>query len=87
LGLFFRTRLRRPNATPPRPTTRRRSLTQLAEIDQRGLDVKREPYARFARIESILLEHSRILAEHVRILEALPETISRKIGFQPAEQA
>jgi hypothetical protein len=40
---------------------------------------------RFARIEAILLEHSRILGEHTRILgehtrilQALPDTIARK---------
>ena len=31
-----------------------------------------------------LLDHSRILAEHTRILEALPEVIREKIGFKPA---
>ena len=42
---------------------------------------------RFARIEAILLEHSRILAEHTRLLQALPETIRERIGFKIPEQA
>jgi len=41
---------------------------------------------RFARIEAILLEHSRILGEHTRILQALPETIRERIGFKVPEQ-
>ena len=48
---------------------------------------------RFARIEAILLEHSRILSEHTRILgdhtrilQALPETIRERIGFKMPEQ-
>jgi hypothetical protein len=47
---------------------------------------------RFARIESLLIDHSRILAEHSRILadhtwilQALPEAIRQKIGFKPPE--
>jgi hypothetical protein len=47
---------------------------------------------RFARIEAllnehtrILIEHSRILSEHTRILQALPEAIREKIGFKPPD--
>jgi hypothetical protein len=43
----------------------------------------RENAERFGRIESILLQHSHILAEHTRILEALPEAVRQKIGFKP----
>ena len=47
---------------------------------------------RFARIENLLLEHSRILFDHGRILaemhqmlEVLPEAIREKIGFKPSQ--
>jgi hypothetical protein len=57
-------------------------LARLAEIE-------RENGERFARIESILLDHSRILVEHSRlfadynrILQALPEAVRDKIGFK-----
>ena len=63
-------------------------------------DMERINAERFARIEAILLEHSRILAEHSRILaehsrilaehgrilEALPDTIRQRIGFRVPEQ-
>jgi hypothetical protein len=44
---------------------------------------------RFARIESILIDHSRVLAEHSRVLNdltgfihTLPDAIKEKIGFK-----
>jgi hypothetical protein len=59
-------------------------LNRLAELEHQTAE-------RFARVERILLEHtrllqehSRILQEHSRMLEALPEAIRQKIGFQPA---
>ena len=50
-------------------------LARLAETDRINSE-------RFARIETILMEHTRILNEHSRILRALPETIRDKIGFK-----
>ena len=50
-------------------------LSRMAQMDQISSE-------RFARIEALLLDHSRILAEHTRILQALPETIREKIGFK-----
>jgi hypothetical protein len=64
-------------------------LARMAEMDRINSE-------RFARIEAILLEHSRILAEHgriltehgriltehTRILQALPDAIREKIGFK-----
>jgi hypothetical protein len=57
-------------------------LARMAEADRINAE-------RFARIEGILLdhsrilaEHSRILAEHSRILQSLPDTIREKIGFK-----
>jgi hypothetical protein len=40
---------------------------------------------RFARIDRLLLKDSRILAEHARSFQALPETIRQKIGFKTSE--
>jgi hypothetical protein len=61
-------------------------LAQLAQLE-------RVTAERFARIEAILLEHSRILAEHGRILtdhsrklQTLPDTIRQKIGFKAPKQ-
>jgi hypothetical protein len=61
-------------------------LARMSEIDQRLSELERINSERFARIETILLEHSRILAEHSRILQALPDTIRQKIGFKVPEQ-
>jgi hypothetical protein len=61
-------------------------LSRIAEMDRIGSE-------RFARIESILLDHSRILleqgrilAEHTRILQALPDAIRDQIGFKTPSQ-
>jgi hypothetical protein len=55
-------------------------LAQMAEM-------KADSDRRFARIEAILLDHTRILQEHSRILAALPEAIRDKIGFKGASQS
>ena len=47
----------------------------------RMVEMDRINSERFARIETILIEHSRILAEHSRILRALPDAVRDKIGF------
>jgi hypothetical protein len=49
-----------------------------AEIDARMAETDRINAERFARIETILLEHSRILKEHSRSLEALPDAIRER---------
>jgi outer membrane receptor for monomeric catechols len=42
---------------------------------------------RFARIEAILIDHSRILQVLVHMLERLPEVVREKIGFRsPSDQ-
>ncbi len=61
-------------------------LARMAETDQQIAEMQRINSERFARIEAILLDHSRILADHGRILEALPDTIRQKIGFKAPEQ-
>jgi hypothetical protein len=53
-------------------------LARMAESDRQFRETERLNAERFARIETILLDHSRILAEHSRILAALPETIRPK---------
>jgi hypothetical protein len=57
-------------------------VAQLHQRDREMAELQRVNSERFARIESILLEHSRILAEHTRILERLPEAVREKIGFK-----
>jgi len=34
-------------------------------------------------IKSILLQHGEMLRRHEQMLQALPETIRQKIGFEP----
>jgi hypothetical protein len=65
-------------------------LTRLAETDRvhaenerRHLEFERETAERFARIEAKMAEIIRVLAEHGRMLERLPEAIRDKIGFKP----
>jgi transposase len=60
-------------------------LERMASMDRELVEQKRENAVqqrenaeRFARIEAILLEHT-------RLLRALPETIRQKIGFKPAK--
>jgi hypothetical protein len=47
----------------------------MSEIDARAAASERVNSERFARIESLLMEHS-------RILRALPDAIREKIGFK-----
>jgi hypothetical protein len=61
--------------------------TQIAESARRQAEYEQLATDRFAKIERILLEHSRILAEHGRVLQALPDAVRQKIGFRPSEQA
>ncbi len=69
-------------------------LARMADNDQRMAEMDRINTERFARIEVLLLEHSRILADHsrilgdhTRILQALSDTIREKIGFKIPEQS
>ena len=55
-------------------------MVRLAQIDADIAATNRINSERFARIEAILADHS-------RILEALPEAIHRKFGFRPPEPA
>lgn len=49
-------------------------------------EMQRANAERFTRIETILLQHSQILAEHSRKLETLPEAVSERMGFRPPER-
>jgi hypothetical protein len=51
-------------------------VARMSEIDARVADMDRINSERFARIESLLIEHN-------RILQALPDAIRDKIGFKP----
>lgn len=53
-------------------------LGQMAEIE-------RATSERFARIEERLAHIESILLEHGRVLEALPEAIRQELGFRPPE--
>jgi hypothetical protein len=50
-------------------------VARMAEIDAQIAETNRLNAERFARIEALLLEHS-------RILKALPDAIREKIGFK-----
>ena len=52
------------------------------ELERKHLEFERETAERFARIEAQMAEIIRVLNEHSRILERLPETIRDKIGFK-----
>jgi hypothetical protein len=53
-------------------------LARVTETDARAAEMDRANSERFARIEAILIEHS-------RILRALPDAIRDKIGFKSPE--
>ncbi len=67
--------------------TQAAAQAQIADAQRRMAEYERETAQRFARIETILLDHTRILGEHTRILaehgrliQALTEAVREKIG-------
>ncbi len=58
--------------------------TQAAFLS-RMADLERSSAERFARIEQDMTAILRVLAEHSRILERLPEAVREKIGFKGKE--
>jgi hypothetical protein len=50
---------------------------RMAEYERERAEYERETVQRFARIEAILLDHS-------RTLHALPDAVREKIGFMPS---
>ena len=61
-------------------------MARRSEIDAQKSEMDRIDAERFARIEALLRENSRILAEHTRILEGLTEAVREKIGFRGTPQ-
>ena len=57
-------------------------VNRLAETDRRIADNDRTAAERFARIEKDMAAILRVLAEHSRLLERLPEAVREKIGFK-----
>jgi predicted nucleic acid-binding Zn-ribbon protein len=55
-----------------------------ARFEREMLDIQKNTDERFSRIDKQIAEIIRVLAEHGRILERLPEAIRDKIGFKPA---
>jgi hypothetical protein len=58
-------------------------LARNTEIDRVNPKTFRRIDADMAAILRVLDQHSRILAEHSRLLEALPDAVRDKIGFRP----
>ena len=55
---------------------------QRLEMERRHLEFERETAERFARIEAQMAEIIRVLNEHGRLLEHLPDAVRDKIGFK-----
>jgi hypothetical protein len=55
---------------------------RLSETDRLHGEYERETTERFARIEAQMAEIIRVLNEHGRILERLPDAVREKIGFK-----
>ena len=55
---------------------------QYLEFERRHFEFERETAKRFARIEAQMAETLRVLNDHGRMLERLPEAVRDKIGFQ-----
>jgi hypothetical protein len=53
---------------------------EMADFHREMASLRRETNERFARVEAILIEHS-------RILRGLPEAVREKIGFKAPENA
>src|SRR5262249_51129274 len=61
------------------------SLTHQTSLFQQLADLERQSADGFARTEALLLDHSRILAEHTRLLQALPQAIREQIAFRAVQ--
>ena len=58
-------------------------VASLRETDRLHAKYDRETTERFARIEAQMAQIIRVLAEHGRILEHMPEAVREKIGSRP----
>lgn len=57
-------------------------LSRVADTDRRLAEIERESSERFKRIENDMAAILRVLSEHSRMLEQLPEAVRNKIGFK-----
>jgi hypothetical protein len=57
-------------------------LGRLSETERLHMEFERATAERFARIEAQMGEIIRVLGEHGRLLERLPEAVREKIGFE-----
>ena len=55
---------------------------RLSESERRHVEFERETADRFARIEAKMAEIIRVLGDHGRLLQQLPEAVRDKIGFK-----
>lgn len=62
-------------------------LARLADTDKTVAELRRETADRFARIEKDMTAILRVLAEHSRLLERLPEAVRERIGFNPPPES
>jgi hypothetical protein len=53
------------------------------EFERRHFEFERATAERFVRIEAQMAEVIRVLNEHTRVLDRLPDAIRDKIGFKP----
>jgi hypothetical protein len=60
-------------------------VSSLRETDRLHAECERRTADRFGRIEAQMTEIIRVLAEHGRLLERLPEAVREKIGFKGKE--
>lgn len=57
-------------------------LSDLRDIERDRRDTERANSERFSRIETTMASILRVLDEHRRLLERLPEAVREKIGFK-----
>lgn len=58
-------------------------LARCTDTDRTIAELRRQTDERFARIEKDMAAILRVLAEHSRLLERLPEAVRERIGFNP----
>jgi hypothetical protein len=57
-------------------------LSDLRDIERDRREIERATSERFSRIEATMASILRVLDEHGRMLERLPEAVRDKIGFK-----
>jgi len=58
-------------------------LARVSEMDRVSSERFARIEERFGRLEANMETILRVLSEHARLLEALPEAVRQKIGFKP----